>query len=180
MRQALIVVDFQKDFVDGSLGFAQARLLDGAICDKITDYHERRQTVMFTLDTHSEDYLQTREGQKLPVVHCVKHTPGWSLYGRAAELRAADDLTIEKPGFGSLELAALLRRTGFDRIELVGLVSNICVISNAVLAKAALPEAEIVVDAACTASGDPVLHEKALDVMEGLQISVINRAAKPE
>lgn len=180
MRQALIVVDFQKDFVDGSLGFAQARLLDGAICAKIKACHEQHQTVLFTLDTHADDYLQTQEGGKLPVVHCVKHTPGWALYGRSAELREADDLLIEKPGFGSLELANALRHAKFDRIELVGLVSNICVISNAVLAKAALPEAEIVVDAACTASADQSLHEKALDVMEGMQITVINRAARPE
>lgn len=179
MRQALIVVDFQKDFVDGSLGFAQACLLEKAICEKINQYHNNHQAVIFTLDTHLDDYLQTQEGKKLPVVHCVKHSPGWRLYGLAAELRETDDLVIEKPGFGSLELANALRAAGFDRIELVGLVSNICVISNAVLAKAALPEAEIVVDAACTASGDPILHEKALDVMEGLQISVVNRTASP-
>lgn len=180
MRQALVVVDFQTDFVDGSLGFEQAPSLERAICAKINAYHEQNQTVIFTFDTHSENYLQTQEGKKLPVMHCLKDSPGWKLYGHAADLCRPGDILIEKPGFGSLELAEYLRRVGFDRIELVGLVSNICVISNAVLAKAALPEAEIIVDAACTGSADPSLHEKALDVMEGLQISVKNRTSRPE
>lgn len=180
MRQALVVVDFQNDFVDGSLGFAQAPRLEEAILLKINAYHAQKQTVVFTFDTHAEQYLQTLEGRKLPVVHCIKNTPGWQLYGRIADVCRQDDVRIEKPGFGSMELAGYLRAGGFDQVELVGLVSNICVISNAVLAKAALPEAEILVDAACTASADPVLHEKALDVLEGLQVTVINRASQVE
>ena len=176
MRRALIVVDFQKDFVDGSLGFAQAPLLENAICAKIDKYHQQGQTVVFTFDTHGGDYLHTQEGRKLPKIHCLKGSEGWRLYGRVESLCRPDDICIEKPGFGSMELAEYLRRTGFDQIELVGLVSSICVISNAVLAKAALPEAEIIVDASCTAGADSALHEKALDVMEGLQITVVNRS----
>ena len=175
MRRALIVVDFQKDFVDGSLGFAQAPFLEDAICAKIEAYRRQGQTVIFTFDTHGDDYLHTQEGRNLPIAHCLKGCAGWELYGRVAELCRPEDLQIEKPSFGSLELAEYLRRSEFEQVELIGLVSNICVISNAVLAKAALPEAEIIVDAACTASADPALHEKALDVMEGLQITVVNR-----
>lgn len=175
MRQALVVVDFQKDFVDGSLGFPQAPDLEAAICAKIDAYHAQNHTVIFTFDTHAANYLKTQEGKKLPISHCLKNSEGWQLYGRVAGLRRPEDVVIEKPGFGSLELAGYLRSSRFDRVELIGLVSNICVISNAVLAKAALPEAEIVVDAACTAGADRKLHEEALDVMEGLQITVENR-----
>lgn len=179
MRQALVVVDYQKDFVDGSLGFSRATALEDAICAKIEAYHAKNQTVIFTLDTHDDNYLKTQEGRKLPIPHCAKHSAGWQLYGRVAVLRRAEDPTIEKPGFGSLALAEHLRCANFDQIEFVGLVSYICVISNAVLAKAALPEAEIIVDAACTAGADHALHEEALHVMEGLQITVKNRQ-RPE
>ncbi len=176
VKKLLLVVDYQKDFVDGALGFSGAERLDGAIVQKIAAYHASGDDVAFTLDTHGENYLQTQEGQKLPVVHCLRGTSGWELYGQVGKARLTEDTAIEKPAFPSLELGSWLREKGYDQVELVGLVSYICVISNAVIAKAALPEAEIIVDAACTAGPDPVLHEKALDMMEGaLQITVINR-----
>lgn len=176
MKRLLLVIDYQKDFVDGALGFPGAERLDRAIAQKITAYRAAGDDVAFTLDTHGEDYLDTQEGRKLPVPHCLRGSEGWELYGETGKSRREGDALLEKPAFPSLELGAWLREKGYERVELVGLVSYICVISNAVIAKAALPEAEILVDAACTGGPDPILHEKALDVMEqALQITVINR-----
>lgn len=176
MRKLLLIIDYQKDFVDGALGFAGAEKLDGPIAQKIADYRAAGGDVAFTLDTHGENYPQTQEGRKLPVPHCLRETPGWSLYGQTGKARREEDTVIEKPAFPSLELGSWLREKGYDQIELVGLVSYICVISNAIVAKAAVPEAEIIVDATCTAGPDPELHAKALDVMEQcLQITVTNR-----
>jgi nicotinamidase-related amidase len=168
----LIVVDYQNDFVTGTLGFAGAELLDALIVEKIKRYRARDDAVLFTFDTHDADYLKTQEGRCLAVPHCIEGTPGHELYGETATLLAADDLRFYKGTFGSDELFEYLKATPFERIELVGLVSNICVIANAVLAKTAQPETPIIVDARCTASNDPTLHQAALDVMRGLQIRV--------
>ncbi len=173
MKEALVVVDYQVDFVDGALGFDQAKSLEEGICQKIQAYRDRGQDVYFTLDTHTEHYLQTREGKYLPTPHCIKPKRGWQLYGAVREL-AHEEECIEKPAFGSIELAKRLQAGHYDQVELVGLVSHICVLSNAVLAKAALFEAEIVIDASLTASFDPKLHQAALDLMKGLQMRVIN------
>ena len=175
MKKLLVVVDYQKDFVDGSLGFSGAALLDAPIAAKIAAYHAAGDDVVFTFDTHTPDYLSTQEGRKLPAVHCVRGSEGWELYGETAKAACENDLRFEKPTFPSLALGEWLKGQDYGQIELVGLVSNICVLSNAVIAKAALPEAEIVVDAACTASFDPALHEKCLDVLAGLQVTVTNR-----
>lgn len=185
MKRLLIVVDYQNDFVDGSLGFPGAELLEGPIVQKIGEYRERGDEIAFTFDTHGDDYLATQEGANLPVAHCVEGTPGHALYGQLADLVEPSDALFCKPAFGSADLFEWLRtaqraadevgENPFESIELVGLVSNICVISNAVLAKAACPEVSVIVDAACTASHDARINEEALDVMEGLQIQVVNR-----
>lgn len=175
MKKLLLVVDYQKDFVDGALGFSGAEKLDGPIAAKIGACRAEGGTVAFTLDTHGADYAKTQEGRKLPVVHCLKGSSDWALYGETGRAALDSDPRFEKPAFPSLELADWLREHPFDQVELCGLVSNICVLSNAVMVKAALPEAEVLVDAACTAGPDPVLHAKALDVLEGIQVTVINR-----
>ena len=108
------------------------------------------------------------------MVHCRKYTPGWSLYGETGRARREGDKCIEKPAFPSLELGQWLREQGYDRIELVGLVSYMCVLSNAVISKAALPEAEIVIDASCTSGPDPELHHKALELMAALHMTIVN------
>jgi nicotinamidase-related amidase len=172
MRRCLIVVDYQNDFVSGALGFPGAELLDFPIAEKIRTYRAGGDAVIFTFDTHGADYLKTQEGKCLAVPHCVEGTFGHDLYGETAKLLQEDDLCFYKRTFGSDELFEYLRVTPFERIEIVGLVSNICVISNAVLAKTAQPETPIVVDAECTAGNDPKLHQAALDVMTGLQIRV--------
>ena len=171
--KALVVVDYQVDFVDGSLGFPGAEKLEPVILDKIADCRSSGGQVIFTLDTHGEDYLSTAEGRKLPVPHCIKGTPGHALYGKVAQAVRPEDIVLEKPAFGSLELADLLRRIQPDEVELCGLVTDICVISNAVIAKAALPESRVAVDSRACAAADGAAHENALAVMRGVQIDVI-------
>ncbi len=171
--KALVVVDYQGDFVNGALGFPGAEKLEPLILAKIADCRRSGGQVIFTLDTHGENYLETAEGKKLPVPHCVKGTPGHALYGKVAEAVAPEDIVIEKPAFGSLELADLLRRISPEEVELCGLVTDICVISNAIIAKAALPESRVVVDGSACATADPGAHERALEVMRGVQVDVI-------
>ena len=177
MNRYLFVIDYQNDFVDGALGFPGAELLDSRIAGKVRQYGKGH--VLFTRDTHFENYLQTREGKNLPVVHCIKGTKGWEVYGETAKALAE----VEAPGIDKLVFgmdvtdpatAAVLPETA-DEIELVGLVSNICVVSNAVVLQSKYPEATIIVDAACTDSFDKSLHEKVLDVLAGFQVKVINR-----
>lgn len=174
MNKLLIVVDYQVDFVDGALGSPHAKAIEQPIVDKINAYYAEGQDIVFTLDTHDEHYRKTQEGKKLPVPHCIKGTPGWALYGKVG--RWKEKTCFEKPAFACTALYDYLKtHQEYEQIELVGVVTNICVISNAVLAKAANLHAEVIVDAACTASNDLVLHEKALDVMESMQVTVINR-----
>ena len=175
MKRLLIVVDYQRDFVEGALGFPGAEALDGPIADRIAAYRAAGDDVAFTLDTHGPDYPATEEGQWLPAAHCLRGGPGWSLYGRTGEARRPEDPVFEKETFPSLALGEWLRERDYGQVELCGLVSHICVLSNAVMVKAALPNAHITVDARLTASYDPALHQKALDVLEGIQIAVLHR-----
>lgn len=174
MKKLLLVVDYQVDFVSGSLGFPAAPALEEGIADLVQAYKAAGDRVIFTLDTHPADYLSTYEGKHLPVPHCVLGTPGHGLYGKLAELTGGCTLLC-KPTFGSAELLTLLQKEGADEVLIVGLVTNICVIANAIIAKTALPEADIVIDAALCSSFDPKLHEEALNVLEGLQCKVLNR-----
>lgn len=176
MKKILVVVDYQNDFVNGALGFEGAEKLDEAIAKKIREYGEGN--VFFTRDTHTEDYLQTREGRNLPVEHCVKDTNGWEVYGETkVALDEVGAQGFDKESFGlsiTHEVANKLPKS-VDEVELVGLVSNICVLSNAVIFQTYYQDATIIVDASLTASFDSFLNQKTLDVMEGLQVKVINR-----
>lgn len=177
MNRYLFVIDYQNDFVDGALGFPGAPKLDGPIAAKIRQYGPGR--VLYTRDTYFENYLDTREGRLLPIVHCVKGTPGWEVYGETARaLAEVDAKAIDKLVFGmdvtDPATAAVLLENA-DEIELVGLVSSICVVSNACVLQARYPEARIIVDAQCTAGLTTEMNEKVLDVMENFQVSVINR-----
>nr|WP_312578534.1 cysteine hydrolase family protein [Sedimentibacter sp.] len=175
MKKILLVIDYQNDFVNGTLGFEKSKKLEDSIAQKIEQYKENGDEVAFTFDTHTLDYLNTQEGRNLPVQHCVKGTKGWELYGKIAGLCDKTTKHFEKVTFGSMEMAEYLAKNNYDQIELVGVVSNICVISNAVLAKAALPEAQVIVDALCVASNDDNLNKSALDVMESMQIKIAGR-----
>ena len=171
-KTALVVVDYQRDFVDGALGFAGAEQLEAPIRARIAHELATGGELIFTLDTHTADYLQTAEGRVLPVPHCLRGSDGHRVTdGLSAYLDRAV-LVLEKPTFGSLTLGSFLRERGYARVELCGLVSNICVLSNAVIARAALPDAEIIVDSALTASHDSAAHAAAMTVLRGIQVTV--------
>ncbi len=178
--KVLVVVDMQKDFVDGALGTAEAVEIVPKVAEKIRA-HEG--LIALTYDTHHADYLSTQEGRNLPVEHCIEGTEGWELNGEIA--RAISEKCPEsgckvfrKPGFGSVELAEWLRELAGERdieeIELIGLCTDICVISNAMLIKAAVPETLIKVDASCCAGVSPLSHTNALEAMKMCQISIEN------
>ena len=176
MNRYLFVIDYQNDFVDGALGFPGAEKLDEKIAAKVREYGKGH--VLFTRDTHFENYMNTREGKNLPVPHCIKGSFGWEVYGETAKaLAEVEAPAIDKLVFGmdvtDPATAAVLPESA-EAIELVGLVSNICVISNACVLQARYPEARIIVDAKLTASMDQAMHEKVLDVLEGFQVKVIN------
>lgn len=175
MNKLLIVVDYQNDFVDGALGFDGAEKLDEQIAEKINAYRKQGYEIAFTFDTHEKNYLDTQEGRNLPIEHCIKGQNGHMLYGKTAQAQNENDKVFYKPTFGSGELYEYLKDKSYEEIELVGLVSNICVVSNAIIAKTAQPEAVITIDANCTDSFDKELNEKVLDVMAGLQMNIINR-----
>ncbi len=177
MERYLFVIDYQKDFVDGALGFPGAETLDAGIAAKVREYGPGH--VLFTRDTHFENYLDTREGKLLPVKHCIKGSDGWELYGETALACAEVGApAIDKLVFGmdvTAPATAAVLPARADEIELVGLVSNICVVSNACVLQAKYPEARIIVDAALTDSFDKDLHQKVLDVLGGFQVLVKNR-----
>lgn len=179
MKKLLIVVDYQNDFVTGTLGFSGAELLEAPILNKIKTYEASGDPIIYTFDTHYDEYLETREGRGLPIKHCIHETDGHALFG---EILAhyqngnyKESKAIFKDTFGSADLMEeLIKSDQYDTIELVGLVSYICVLSNAIIAKTAQPEAEIVVDANCTAGPDQALHDACMKLMsEALQIKVI-------
>lgn len=172
MEKCLVVVDYQKDFVDGSLGFPGARETGSRIAQRIRTAREQNEEVIFTKDTHNESYLTTHEGKRLPVRHCLRNTPGWEIAGPVAALVRDDDLVLEKETFGSAQLFDYLRSKKYSEVEVCGLVTDICVAANAVLARTALPQADIIVDAALTDTADPDRKEAALAALESLQIDV--------
>ena len=174
--KALIVVDYQNDFVTGSLGFENAKKLEGPICKKIESYLADDGLVLFTKDVHdSNTYPNTLEGKHLPVDHCTTDE-GSAIYGKVARYSNPEN-TILKDRFGSEDLCARLKQyDNIEQFELCGLVSSICVLSNAVLIRANFPNIPIVIDAICVGAADESMNSKALDVMENLQMEVINRS----
>lgn len=166
MRRTLIVVDMQNDFIDGSLGTKEALSIVEPVRQKISSCRKRGDKIIFTRDTHGEDYLDTSEGKKLPVVHCVKDTHGWQI---ADGLVRPGDEIIDKPTFGWTGWGG----RSFGRIELVGLCTDICVVSNALILKAYYPDLNISVDSSCCAGAAPATHMAALETMKMCQIDVI-------
>ena len=174
MKRFLIVVDMQKDFVDGALGTAEAVAI---VPDAVKEIEAFDGDIIATFDTHFDNYLASAEGKKLPVVHCVKDTPGWQLNQEvAAALNKRGFTPVEKLTFGSTRLPELIaeRAAGEDfEIELIGLCTDICVVSNALLLKAHFPEKSISVKASCCAGVTPQKHEAALETMRSCQIDII-------
>ena len=175
MKQFLIVVDMQKDFVDGALGSAGAQAIVPAVAEKIRSFDGE---IIVTYDTHEDDYMTTREGRFLPVPHCIRDTDGWQLNDAVAEALSDRAYTVvEKPTFGAVTLPEVVEQLAGDEeftVELIGLCTDICVVSNAMLLKAAFPEADMSVDAACCAGVTPASHQAALTTMSCCQITVIN------
>ena len=168
----LIVVDMQNDFIAGALGTKEAVAIVPKVKAKIESFDGK---VIFTRDTHSVDYLATQEGKNLPVEHCIKGTDGWQIRDELDALRKSE--AVDKPSFGSVELAEMLKneKEDIESIELIGLCTDICVISNAMIIKAYLPETPIEIDASCCAGVTPESHNRALDAMAVCQIKITNR-----
>ncbi len=173
MKKILIVVDMQKDFVDGALGTKEAQGILPAVTEKIKGFDGE---IFVTYDTHSENYMSSAEGKKLPVPHCIKGTDGWQLDAAvAASLSGKNYTAVEKKTFGSTELPVLIKEKaqGEDfSVEFIGLCTDICVVSNALIVKASFPEVDISVDKACCAGVTPEKHEAALETMRSCQIEV--------
>ena len=176
MKTLLVVVDMQQDFVHGPLGTAEARAILPGVAERVRRAEKEGASLACTMDTHQPDYLQTQEGRKLPVLHCVEGTEGWTLCpGLAAPLAGAK--MFRKPTFGSLELGEYVKNEDFDRVELVGVCTGICVLSNAALIRACAPEVEIFVNSALCACVSPESHQTALRAMQLLQVTVTENAA---
>lgn len=173
MRSFLIVVDMQNDFISGTLGTAEAVAIISAAAKKIKDFDGE---VLFTRDTHSDNYANTQEGKNLPVLHCIKDTWGWQIHPELAPLEK-DAVIINKHAFGSAELFELLKRENerdaIGQITLIGLCTDVCVISNAIGIKAFLPETKITVDSSCCAGVTPKNHKTALEAMKACQIEIL-------
>lgn len=165
----LIVVDMQVDFITGSLGSDLATAIVPNVLEKVKNFDGK---VIFTRDTHFTDYMNTQEGRKLPVAHCLKDSDGWQI---CDELRHYAEIVVDKPTFGSMELPRLLESFGelIEKIELCGLCTDICVISNAMVLKAVFPEVPIAVDATCSAGVSVESHNTALDAMRAVQIEIV-------
>lgn len=179
-KKLLAIIDYQNDFVCGSLGFAGAETLDAGISKLAQEYLAMGYPVLLTYDTHDDNYKNTREGRHLPVEHCNPNTEGWQLYGKTQELISETCCTnlifpIRKTTFGIApeDMVKFKQSIGeLEEIEVVGLVSNMCVLSNVCVLQAAWPQAQIIVDADLCASFDPVLHQKTLDILTGMQVEV--------
>ena len=172
MRKILVVVDMQNDFIDGALGTKEAQGIVASVREKIESYDVR--DVYYTLDTHEEDYLNTQEGKNLPVKHCIRGEEGWKLSPELSDL-LLDAKCYEKPTYGSVNLASDLKKVSEEEdieIEIIGLCTDICVVSNALMLKAFMPEVPINVDANCCAGVTPESHEAALQTMRSCQIGI--------
>ena len=175
MSKMLVVVDMQNDFIDGALGTKEAGAIVPKVIEKIKSFKGQ---VFYTRDTHAENYLETQEGTNLPLKHCIVNTHGWELQEDIAALaKERRSMIFDKPAFGSMGLAGCLsgiaKVASIDEIELIGLCTDICVISNALLLKAVLPDTKISVDSSCCAGVTPQSHENALKAMAMCQVEIL-------
>ncbi len=165
----LVVIDMQNDFIDGALGSAEAVEIVPDVCEKIKEFDGE---VVFTMDTHTQLYLETQEGRKLPVPHCIKGTDGWELNSDVKALSEGHRI-FEKPAFGSIELANYIADGDYKYVEIIGLCTDICVILNALLIKTFVPETPVIVDSFCCAGVTPEGHAEAIDTMRSCQIEIL-------
>lgn len=169
--KVLCVIDMQNDFIDGALGTNEAEAIVGKVAEKIETYRKNGDRVIFTRDTHFDNYMSTQEGRNLPVPHCIKDSEGWQI---SKKLTVGDSTVIDKPSFGSVELGDYLAGLeDIEAVELIGLCTDICVISNAMIIKAKLPEIKVSVDSQCCAGVTPDSHNNALEAMKMCQIEIL-------
>jgi nicotinamidase-related amidase len=166
MKKTLIVVDMQNDFIDMALGTPEAVAIVPKVAEKIAAYQAAGREIIFTRDTHGENYMETPEGKKLPVPHCIRGTKGWEI---ADGLYVPGSKIIDKPNFGWPHW----NQEALEDVEIIGLCTDICVVSNALIIKAQFPEANVTVDAACCAGVTPATHEAALATMKMCQIDIL-------
>lgn len=166
MKKTLIVIDMQKDFIDGSLGTKEAVAIVENVKKKIAEYEANGDEIIFTRDTHQENYLSTNEGKKLPVEHCIQGTEGWKIW---EGLEVPGAIYIDKPSFGYMNW----KEYDLENVELVGLCTDICVVSNALIIKATYPEISVKVDSSCCAGVTPESHQAALTTMKMCQVEVV-------
>ena len=173
--EVLVVVDMQKDFVDGALGTKEACAIVPFVKARIEEAVQKEETILFTRDTHEENYMETQEGQRLPVPHCIRNTAGWEIVEELLPYTEQSQ-PVDKPTFGSVDLCSALQivneRLPVEKVTLIGLCTDICVISNALMIKAFLPETEVAVDAKCCAGVTPESHKNALAAMKMCQITI--------
>ncbi len=170
MRKVIVVIDMQNDFIDGALGTKEAQVMLPHLVAKLE--REKDALLIFTQDTHSKNYMETQEGRNLPVPHCIKPEKGWEIAPSLQPFVKKAAAVIEKPAFGSLELPKAVAKLQPDEVELVGLCTDICVISNAMILKAAFPELPVAVDASCCAGVTPASHDNALQAMKMCQVDI--------
>jgi len=168
MKKTLLVIDMQKDFIDGALGTKEAVAIVDNVKKKIEQYQANGDEIIFTRDTHQADYLQTNEGKHLPVEHCIQGTDGWQI---PQDLQVENAIYIDKPSFGYMKWDEY----DLEEVEIVGLCTDICVVSNALIIKASYPEIKVTVDASCCAGVTPGSHEAALTTMKMCQVEVIGK-----
>lgn len=168
--KVLAVIDMQRDFIDGALGTNEAVQVVERVREKVQEYRKQEQLIVYTRDTHTEDYLNTQEGKKLPIIHCIRGTEGWNIH---PDVYLPGYPIIDKPSFGTFALVDYIAaQKEIEEIEVIGLCTDICVISNVMILKAAFPEIPIVVDAKCCAGVIPQSHQNALAAMKMCQIHI--------
>lgn len=173
-KNVLAVIDMQNDFIDGALGTKEAEAIVEKVAAQIRNFEGE---VVYTRDTHFENYLQTQEGTKLPVEHCIKETEGWQLREEVRQAGAGEAKIFDKPTFGSVELAEYLKNMAdLESVTVIGLCTDICVISNALVIKAFLPEVTVRVNADCCAGVTPESHRNALEAMKMCQVEIVGEA----
>ena len=175
MKRTLIVIDMQNDFIDGALGTKEAQAIVPNVKRKIEEYEARGDEIIFTRDTHDEKYLETNEGRRLPVPHCIKNTDGWNVVPNIdiIECEHINKLTFGYPDWEIVGNNGNFRDRNFEEVEIIGVCTDICVVSNALILKALYPEINITVDASCCAGVTPESHKAALTTMKMCQINVI-------
>lgn len=170
MKKLLVVIDMQNDFVGGALGTKEAVAILPNVVERVKKAREKGEEIVFTRDTHSENYFSTQEGKNLPVLHCVKNTDGWEIVDGLYN----GELVFDKPTFGSVELAEYVKANGFEEVELIGVCTDICVVSNAMLIKAFCPEIKVIVKEDCCAGVTKESHQAAIQTMRSCQVAIIS------